>query len=252
LEVLSRGTGEPSTLFVHGLAGSITSTRPYAGRVSGRRTFVHIAGHGASAPPPAVTYPALSREVWAAADHAEATSVLGISMGAGAVLNGLTHDPARFRAVVLVLPAALDRPRTSDAALTRFHTLADLVDTGDVGAVADHLYAQEPPDVADGATVWCWCREQAELLVAGSPQAALRQVPHEVPVPDRSALASVSAPVLVLAQEDDDVHPVDVARDVAHSLPQAHLEVFGPGGLVWAHRERVRAIVGEFVDQHGA
>ncbi|MGB7448756.1 MAG: alpha/beta hydrolase [Ornithinimicrobium sp.] len=251
LEVLSRGTGEPSTLFVHGLSGSITSTRPYAGGVSGRRTFVHIAGHGASQPPPSVTYAALSREVWAAADHVRATGVLGISMGAGAVLSGLARDPSRFRAVVLVLPAALDRPR-ADAAMGHFHTLASLVRTGDVGAVADYLYAQEPPEVSSIPQVRCWCRERAEALVAGGPEAALRQIPGQAPLADAASLQSVSAPVLVLAQEDDAVHPVGVARDVARSLPNTQLEVFGPGGLIWAHRERVRAIVGEFVDQHGA
>ena len=37
LEVLTTGRGEPHTLFVHGLAGSISTTRPYASAVAGTR-----------------------------------------------------------------------------------------------------------------------------------------------------------------------------------------------------------------------
>ena len=251
LEILTRGRGEPHTLFVHGLAGSITTTRPYAGVVPGRRTFVHIAGHGASTPAPHVDYAALAQEVWAAADQVHAASVLGISMGAGAILNGLTTDPSRFRAVVLVLPAALDRPR-ADAAMDRFAGLARLLRTADADAVAQHLCAQEPPEVRASGQGRRWCRDQAERLAAGRADAALLGIPHQVPVADATSLSAVRVPVLVLAQEEDPVHPVGVAREVTRSLPFAHLEVFGPGGHMWAHRERVRAIVGDFVDQHGA
>ncbi len=52
--------------------------------------------------------------------------------------------------------------------------------------------------------------------------------------------------MLVLAQEDDPAHPVDVAVELAELFPGAKLHVLGPGGIMWAHRARVRDLVGEF------
>lgn len=51
------------------------------------------------------------------ADAHGATQALGVSMGAGALLWLLAREPARFSRVVLLLPAALDGPRTDAAAL---------------------------------------------------------------------------------------------------------------------------------------
>jgi len=180
LEILTRGSGPPGTLFVHGLTGSISSTRPYSGRVRGQRTFMHLAGHGASVSAEALSYEALAQEVWAVAEHVRATAALGISMGAGAILAGLAADPGRFRAVVLVLPAALDRPRPGPAG-GRFARLARLVHAADVEAVARHLLSHESPEVRESRQGRQWSREQAERLVAGNPQAALTQIPSRCP-----------------------------------------------------------------------
>ena len=51
LEVLTTGSGLPSTVFAHGLAGSIETTRPFGSGVTGSRTFFHFRGHGASGRP---------------------------------------------------------------------------------------------------------------------------------------------------------------------------------------------------------
>lgn len=249
LETLTRGRGAPHTLFVHGLAGSISTTRPYAGRTPGERTFVHIAGHGASAPPAQLTYPGLAREVWAVADDVRATAAVGISMGAGALCAGLVSDPMRFDAVVLVLPAALDRPRGDDA-MQAFDALADAVRSGERARVAEQLRAFEPSQVAESTAVRQWCDEQAERLISGSGEAALRGMIHQIPVPDVAALAAVQIPVLLIAQVDDDIHPVSVAEELARVLPQSRLETLGEGGIMWAHRERVKELVGDFLAEH--
>ncbi len=242
LEILSKGAGPPSTLFVHGLGGSIASTRPFAGATPGRRSFVHIAGHGASSPPPQMTYAALADEVRAAADHVEADAALGVSMGAGALCALVAADPERFTALVLVLPAALDTPRR--AAEQRFTRLAQLVARGDVEDVAAYLARLEPQG---GAAVMAWCREQATALVSSRAQAALTQLPRHSPIVDAEALRAVICPVLVIAQEGDEVHPVSVARRLGEVLPRSRTEVLPQGGIMWAHRDHVRALVGEFL-----
>ena len=123
LEVLTTGSGLPSTVFAHGLAGSIETTRPFGSGVAGSRTFFSFRGHGASAAPETDwTYAALAAELDAVARHAGATRALGVSMGAGALCSLLEQQPDRFDRLVLVIPAVVDRPR-SDAAMDRL--LAD-------------------------------------------------------------------------------------------------------------------------------
>lgn len=247
LETLTAGRGEPRTVFGHGLAGSIPTTRPYAGKVPGARTFLHFRGHGGSATPEGPwEYADLAAELWAVADHVGATQALGISMGAGALCAGLATDPDRFERVVLVLPAAIDRPR-QDAAMTRFAALATLVDDGDLEGIAQHLLGQEPEVVRADPGVQHWAREQAGRLVGSGVARGLRSLPSRTPLADRSLLARVTVPVLVLAQEGDGAHPDTVARDLAEVLPSATLQVLPPGGIMWQHRSHVRDLVGEFL-----
>lgn len=249
LEILLTGEGDPSTLFVHGLAGSISTTRPYATAVPGRRTFMHLRGHGRSvAPSGPFGYADLAAEVWSVADRPDvrADRALGVSMGAGAILAGLARDPDRFDRVVLVLPAAIDRPR-SDASMRALETLAARVESGDVEAVTEHLVQDQPVAVRDDPAVRTWARGQAGQLLTSGVATALRTLPQQVPVPDRSLLARVRCPVLVLAQEGDDTHPVAVAEELAAALPGAVLRVSGSGGIMWADRRETRDLVGTFL-----
>lgn len=248
LEILTAGRAEPRSVFVHGLAGSIATTRPYASKVAGTRTFVHLRGHGASHTPDHEDwgYAELAAEVWSVADQVGADRALGISMGAGALLAGLARDPDRFTRVVLVLPAAIDRPR-GDEAMRRLERLAVRVEAGDVRPVAAHLLAEQPAQVRDDPVVAAWCREQAEALVTTGVASALRVLPHRVPLVDREALARVTCPVLVLGQEGDDTHPASVARELAGLFPRGEVHVAGPGGIMWGHRAQTRDRVGEFL-----
>lgn len=247
LEVLTAGTGEPRTVLAHGLAGSIPTTRPYATKVPGARSFLHFRGHGRSpAPDGPWEYADLAAELWAVADHVGASQALGISMGAGALCAGLAGDPGRFERLVLVIPAALDTPR-ADTAMARFAVLAELVEANDREGVARHLLEQEPAAVRAEAGVRTWARDQAERLIGTGVGRALRTLPHRTPVADRAVLSAVQAPVLILAQEGDPAHPASVARELAEVLPGAVLQVLPPGGIMWEHRAHVRDLVGAFL-----
>ncbi|MFX0538852.1 alpha/beta fold hydrolase [Ornithinimicrobium sp. Y1847] len=249
LEVLRVGEGRPHTLFVHGLAGSIGTTRPYGTRVAGRKAFVHLRGHGRShVPPGAWGYAELAAEVWAVADHPDvlADRALGISMGAGALMRGLASEPHRFDRVVLVLPAALDQPR-DDVAMAALEGLAERVESGDPEAVADHLVADQPPAVQEDPALRTWALGQAEILLASGVASALRVLPSQVPLVDREVLREVTCPVLVLGQEGDATHPAAIAHEVAELLPDATLHIAGGGGLMWEERDRTRELVGEFL-----
>lgn len=247
LEWSSHGRGEPCTLFVHGLAGSIEETRPFASGVPGRRVFLHVRGHGASpAPPGPWAYDDLAREVRAVADHVRASQVLGVSMGAGAVCALLAASPDRFRRTVLALPAVLDR-RSEDDSLERAARLADLIDACDVDAIAEQLVRDQRVAPPQRPAVEQWAARAARRLSGSATSVALRQMPLRAAVDDLGALSAVRSPVLVIAQRDDPLHPVEVAERLVAAFQDGRLEILPPGGVLWAHRATLRRVVGDFL-----
>ncbi|TWE07300.1 alpha/beta fold hydrolase [Rudaeicoccus suwonensis] len=247
LEYLVTGSGSPTTVFGHGLAGSIATTRPFGSSVAGSRAFFHFRGHGASSSPETPwTYAALAGELRAVADHVEASRALGVSMGAGALSHLLGETPDRFERLVFVIPAVLDTPRT-DAALDRLIRMGELAQDRDVDAVAELMLEEQPAAMRDRPEVRGWCHDQAATIVRTDVSRALRSIPHEVALADRSVLRGVTAPALILAQQDDPAHPVWVAEELARLLPHARLEVLPPGGILWSHRPLVRSLIGEFL-----
>jgi len=209
--------------------------------------FAAARGHGATPlGDEPVTYDVLARDLAALADAHGATRALGVSMGAGALLSLLAADPGRFERVVLFLPAALDAPR-GDAAARRTAALAAALERRDREAVAACVAAELPGDL--GAPAAAYVRARTSFLLASPGVAAvLRALPAQAPVPDRTALSAVTAQVLVLAQEGDDLHPAQLSRELAGVLPHARLVVFDRPGAVFRERARLRDEVVGFLD----
>lgn len=248
VEYLVTGRGEPGTVFAHGLAGAIDETRPFGSGVRGTRTFLHFRGHGASSSPEtAWTYDALSAELLAVADHVCATRALGVSLGAGALLRAAVAHPRRFERLVLVLPATIDRPR-HDPAVLRMRGMADLVESRDSEAVAEMLRLEQPDHARERPDVVAWSRKQARRLMDTAVARALRELPEQHPLEDRRLLGAVTAPVLVVAQDGDEAHPMQVAEELAEALPAARLARFDAGGILWTHRRELRELIGGFLD----
>jgi pimeloyl-ACP methyl ester carboxylesterase len=247
LELTTIGSGLPATVFAHGLAGSIETTRPFGSGVSGSRTFMHFRGHGASTEGDAPwAYTALAEELRAVADTVGATQALGLSMGAGALCALLAAAPLRFERLVFVMPAVLDQPR-ADEAMDRLLEMAQRVDDRDVEGLTSLLLEGEPAPVRTLTAARLWYGRQAAAMVGTPVSRTLRALPAAVPLTDRRVLAAVTAPVLVIAQEQDPLHPVWVAEQLADQFPDARLEVMAPGGLLWHHRARLRELIGGFL-----
>jgi pimeloyl-ACP methyl ester carboxylesterase len=248
VDYLVNGSGEPVTVFAHGLASSIDETRPFGSGVRGTRAFLHFRGHGASsAPETPWTYDALAAELLALADHVRATRGLGVSLGAGALLRVAADNPDRFERLVLVLPATLDRPRR-DPAIRRMERMAEGVDARDVEGVAALLRAEQPEGARDRPDVVTWSRKQAQRLMDSTVARALRELPGQHPLDDRAVLGSVRVPALVIGQYGDDAHPAAVAEQLAEALPNGRLSLFDAGGVLWTHRRELRALIGDFLN----
>ena len=212
--------------------------------MAGTKVLYDARGHGQSALPAGTfDYDVLGRDLEAVADEHGATGALGVSMGAGALLSLLARRPDRFARVVLVLPAAIDWPRT-DEAVRRLWVLADALDAGDAAAVEQAVLDEVPADLREVPGVAAYVRARtAHLLASPGVAVAVRSLARVTPVPDRSALAAVTAEVLLLAQEGDLLHPAQVARELSAVLPRARLVVFDRPGMALRERARIRELV---------
>ena len=243
------------------MGASIASTRPYASGVGGRRTFFNFSSHGRSAPAhEGWNYGVLAQELTTVAREVGARRALGVSMGAGAIVRALADAVALpdaavapsaqrdlpFERAVLVLPANVDDPRVSEG-LQRYELLADASEAKDTSALTQLLAEELDANVRATEAGQAWLAQQADAFAADGMASALRNLVHSAPVESAEVLRRIEIPVLILAQHGDEVHPMSAARRLADYLPHADLQEFEPGGLLFAHRARVRELVTSFL-----
>ena len=232
------------SIVTHGIGGDVDEVAPLASALPGTRVVVELRGHGRSAPlPGGWDYELYAADLRAVADAHDAKVAVGLSMGAGAVLAAAVADPDRFDRLALVLPAAFDRVR-SDAGVERLERLATLVEAGDRDGLADALLAEQPAVVRAHRAAPIYARRRASALVGQAPPRPNGDVR---PVESRAAVSAVRCPVLVLAQEDDPLHPLDVATALADALPHAALVTLPAGGVFWTAADRAQEALATFV-----
>lgn len=236
------GSGAPVTVLAHGIGGSAAETRPLAARLRGTRVLVEFRGHGRSAAlPGGWHYDLLAHDLAAVADATGASRAVGLSLGSGALLRLLLAQPDRFERLAFVLPAAIDDQR-ADGATLRLERLGAAIDGGDVDAVAAMLLEEVPAASRNRRGVPLLLRRRAAAMVERpSPQPLFA----DRPVHDVADLQRVTAPALVVGQEGDPLHRLDVAEDLVRALPSAHLLAVPPGGVFWTASRAVQDALAE-------
>ncbi len=248
LEYLVSGDGQPTTAFAHGIAGGIPDTRPLGSGVSGRKVFFQFRGHGRSDPPgDTFGYADLAADLRAVADEFGATRALGVSLGAGALCRMLAQTPQRFEKVVFYLPAALDEVRSSVVG-TRMKALLEAVETEDAPAAAALLSADIPAAMRDRPAAWRYIRERLDALLRDGLAPAIADLPAQPVLPDRSALAAVTAPARVIGCRGDAAHPPAIAEQLAEVLPNATLHIYDQPAVLWTNRTDLRTRISEFLN----
>jgi pimeloyl-ACP methyl ester carboxylesterase len=225
------GEGGPVTVFAHGLGGSAAETRPLASRVGGTRVLLTFRGHGESAdlPPEGWDYDLLADDLLAVADEVGATQAVGLSLGGGALLRALSRDAQRFDKLAFVMPAAIDAARVDGAAL-RLRSLAESVAAADVDAVTETLLSELPPEIRERRGVAVLVKRRAGQLCSRKPPMPSGD---DRPLHDRTVLSTISVPTLVIGQEADPLHQIDVARELAEALPGGRMLSLPEGGVFW-------------------
>lgn len=262
--VRSRRQGRPSgpddlpdgaTVLVHGLASSVADIRLFGSGVAGARVFPHLRGHGgtpmpvdADGRPDPGDLRALADDLRAVLARFGARRALGVSLGAAALARLAADTPDALDRLVLALPPHLDAP-APEPVRQRFEAMAAAVEGGQVEALAALLAGSGPG--ARRPAVRLWSRRHAAWLAsppaAPGTAAALRHYPTLAALDSLDELARVAAPVLVLAQPDDEVHPLAAAKAVAAALPRATLHELPAGTVPGGDREVLRQVVAAFL-----
>ena len=249
LEQLITGTGDPVTVFAHGLAGDIAGTRPLGSAVAGRRVFFHFRGHGRSDVPPGPwSFADLAADLRAVADSTGATRALGVSMGAAVLCRLLAETPGRFDRVVLYLPAPLDGTRSA-ASVERLERLLASVESGEAAMIAEAVEAEMPSAVRNTPAGWSFLRQRVEQLQRDGLAPEIESVWSGPALADESRLRAFPGRALVIGCQGDEAHPADWAERLAGLLPGAELELFDRPAVLWNNRRELRDRISGFLNQ---
>jgi pimeloyl-ACP methyl ester carboxylesterase len=230
LHVEIDGQDEPVTVLAHGLTNSCRELAQLTPLVPGTKVRFCFRGHGhSSSPEQGYRFADFARDLDGVANAYGARYALGTSLGAGAIGHLVTRRPDRFDKLVLLLPAGLDRRfRYKD----RMLRTAEMIEGKSREEAIEAILAD--PDRMRNYIEYPFLRDMDRALMAdlnpvGVPR-AIREIIHDTPLRDREDMRRVTAPTLVIAREGDDIHPAEVARVIAATMPNAELIMF-PDGL---------------------
>lgn len=252
----------PLVVFGHGLLGSIdqldeqaTVLRMAEERV---RMLVYDArGHGQSGGPEdhtQYTWESLGRDMSAFIDLAgEQQAILGGgSMGAATALWVALEQPEKVRALVLAIPPPLGhepmRAQSEKQALQTLELLSHAINN--FGLETTINLARNMPgfatDEAGAEERANWLRGQNRLAL----QYAIRGLVQS-PFHDPEAYRQIKVPTLVIAHEDDGLHPMRAAQLLNDTIPDCKLLVGPTNGFWWEHQAELRVELEAFLDRLG-
>jgi pimeloyl-ACP methyl ester carboxylesterase len=212
------GSGDgPCLIFAHGLMGTGTVQRAQLGPlVDAGWTVVTFdqRGHAGATPivdPAGYDPDEMGADLWAVADAAGINRcwIGGGSMGAATSFCASRAQADRVDGLIHGLPAFRETPHP---AVFLFDALADVVrDTG-TGGLQQHLRTLLK---TQNVPIDDMFLEQLATHDDASLEVALRSVPRWVFDDVPSAFGGFAFPVVVLGWDDDPIHPLQIARDVA-------------------------------------
>ena len=247
------GSGAP-LIFSHGLGGNLSQIRDLIGPMEGVRVILYDnRGHGRTSGelnPAKLSFDSMADDMVAVLDHAGISSAIvgGVSMGAGISIAFWRRHRRRAQALILSRPAWLHSPQPPNLAI--LGKIARLIDElGREGARA-HLdrsgafrkLQKDSPETARSVVQNLESAPSADIAVA------FRTMVDSVPFADLDELKRIDLPTLVLANQDDPIHPFEYSERLAAAIPGALLREFPSKHRSTAeHQEGFRRLVAEFV-----
>ncbi|MEM7370214.1 MAG: alpha/beta hydrolase [Bacteroidota bacterium] len=245
------GEGRPF-FFQHGLGANVSQPQGILASLEGVCLIsMDCPGHGQSRLPDAYlpSFSNYSADVIRLMDHIEIPKAIfgGISMGAGISVYMAIHHPERVEGLVLVRPAWL-AAGTPD-------NLAILLD------IAERLDKPDGQELFEQSTDFEQIRQalpNAAKSILGmfnrdqqaSTSRILSHMVKDAPLASLKELAGISHPTLVVANQDDPLHPMFMGEEIASHIPSANLvEVISRYKNNELHGKQLREAVSTFLSQ---
>jgi pimeloyl-ACP methyl ester carboxylesterase len=254
-EFVDRGTG-PTLLFQHGLGADAGQPADLVGALPVRLIAMSCRGHGETRPwHDELSIPLFAEDVAALARHLALmpTAVGGISMGAAIALWLAVRHPDLVQRLVLVRPAWLASARPPN--LEVMLSVARLLRTSGPDGVNAFVRQPDYLDIAtrspDNATS---LRRQFDVAEPAHRAALLERVVTSDPGVSNSELAAIRVPTLILCTDQDAMHPLALAEELAALLPQSRLrQVTSKSRDPMQHQRDVRREIADFLGlaRHG-
>jgi len=225
------GSGIP-LIFSHGLSGNADQAKELVGDVPGFRViFYDNRGHGKTGDPGNIAnlhFQTMADDVLALMNHLSIDKAVvgGVSMGAGIALAFCLAHPSRTLAAVLTRPAWLNHPEPPNLAM--FPAIAAMIQEAGIEK-ARQLFEQ-----SDIYAEWRKSYPPATTMIDGfftgrtleAIVATYQAIPCSVPYRSRVELQGITAPLLVLGNRRDPIHPFEYAEAWAAAIPNAQLKEF--------------------------
>ncbi len=258
IEFHYRSEGEGLAFFFqHGLGADLNQPFELFRPPPGLRLIGFDArAHGQTHPvgdPAKIEFNTFATDLLALMDHLgiKRAIVGGISMGAGIAFNFTLRFPQRVIGLVLSRPAWLDAPHAWNVKM--FSLITELIRQHGVKRGQD-LFKQTS-DYKELLRQW---PEVAHTLALQfeSPHVAetafkLERIITDTPTPDRKQWGSIQVPTLVLASQQDPIHPFEYGEILARAIPGAEFKEITPKSVsLERHGADVQQFLSEFLQKH--
>ncbi len=246
---------QPGTPFVfqHGLtgdSGQILDSYPASSR---RLIVLECRGHGDSqlGPEEELGIDVFADDLIALLDHLGLDKIAlgGLSMGAAVCANLAAKQPERIRSLILHRPAWLDKSCPDNMAI--FGVIANYLQLYGKAegktrflesGVYETLKAASPDNALSLSGIFA-------RPSPGATAALLKRIVTCRPGLDAAALSSMPVPKLVLGNAHDAVHPLELARKLAHLIGKAEFRELYPKSLNKnKHAAELRQAIDAFLD----
>ncbi|NMB88570.1 MAG: alpha/beta hydrolase [Chloroflexi bacterium] len=250
---IDQGEGFP-VVFQHGLGSDAAQVAELLPQLAGVRTILlDSRGHGQTRPlgdPQKLNFNSLVDDVMALLDRLGVGQAVfgGISMGAGMALNAVSRYPARVLGLVLVRPAWLEQPMPDN--LRGITLIGRLIRERGAGPGREEFMrsAEYARLVQEGPEAAASLLRQFEDPYAVETAVKLERIPLDAPVRSRTAWTQVRVPALVLVNDHDPVHPMEMGRVLAAHIPRAELvEITSKSVSPEGYRSDLRAAITPFI-----
>ncbi|MEJ7677552.1 MAG: alpha/beta hydrolase [Segetibacter sp.] len=249
------GHGTPF-IFQHGLGGSVDQIIKIYSPPSGVRLITFdFRGHGKTqmSRKEELNFKTFADDVLAFMSHllVDKAIIGGISMGAGVALNFALRYPDRTLALILSRPAWLDRPMEKQNKEI-YSFIAKLLrenghEKGRQIFIASDLYTQlsiVSPTTAQSFLGHFNYERASETAVK------YELLPEDAPIDSRSEWKKITAPMLILANKSDPVHPFEYGLEYASAIGHADFkEITSKSINEEQHNKDVKKYIDMFINK---